>query len=90
MVCRFNGRRFGGGWGVEQVDAVAGGLGSGQGLLDIAQHLCGEGAGWGRFGGNAEEPGELEPPEELFVGFAEDVVVAFGGVNAGEPAEVGI
>jgi hypothetical protein len=52
--------------------------------------LCGEGAGWGRFGGNAEEPGELEPPEELFVGFAEDVVVAFGGVNAGEPAEVGI
>jgi hypothetical protein len=52
--------------------------------------LCGGGTGWCGFGCDAEKPGELQPPEEFFVWFAEEVVVALGGVNAGEPADVGV
>ena len=61
-----------------------------EGFVDGANHLSNSGARWGGFGCNAKKPGQEEPPEELFVGLAEEVVVAFGGVDASEPADVGV
>jgi hypothetical protein len=58
--------------------------------LIAPNHLGHGGARWGGIGCNAEKSGQEEPPEELFVGLAEEVVVAFGCVDAGEPADVGV
>jgi hypothetical protein len=48
------------------------------------------GAGWDGFGCNAEKAGQEQPPEELFVLLTEEVVVTAGGVDAREPADVGV
>ena len=80
----------GGGGGNEEIDSIAGGFGSGQRLVDDGDHLRDGGAGWDGFGCNAEKAGQEQPPEELFVLLTEEVVVTAGGVDAREPADVGV
>jgi len=58
--------------------------------MDFADQFRDGRAGGDWIGGEAEKAGELQPPEEFFVGFAEEIFMAFGLVCAGEPADVGV
>ncbi len=81
---------LGSGGAEQRIDAIAGGFGGGQGFFDGLAQLLDRGAAGGGLAGKAKQRRHEQPPEQLFVLLADQIEVAFGFVDAGEPADIGI